>query len=368
MAKYGPEKFRLRDGREVEIRNLTAKDANLYPDWYRAVSSQTNYTLKDGTNIQPVESCAKVYEEAAADSFSLRLGAFHEGALIGQLGFHAVRENHPWLRHVARFGMAIDQNFWNQGLGTELLRIMEAHAQANGFTRVEAEVRTKNKAGLALYQKCGYRIEGTRHKAALINDIYEDEHFIAKLLDEPSAWKPPVMETKRLVLRPVCMDDAQDLFAYAGNPNVARFVTWDTHQTIEDSKLYLRRAIAGYHKYAVTPLAITVRGEDKMLGTVGTWQCGDVSQRCMELGYALAESHWGKGIVAEASVAVCDYIFKNYFIERIQARCITENKASAKVMEKIGMKYEGTLHHSFYGKNKFWDLKMFAVLRGEWRV
>lgn len=82
----------------------------------------------------------------------------------------------------------------------------------------------------------------------------------------------------------------------------------------------------------------------------------------MELAYAIAEEYWGKGLVAEAAQAVIDYCFKEFSLKRIQARCKTENKASARVMEKVGMAYEGTLKSAIFHRSRFWNMHYFAKI------
>lgn len=365
MALFGPENFKLKDGSEVVIRNLTAADAPACLDFYDAISSETTHTLKDGQNKPPLEACAKMYEEEKADALALRLGVFFRDKMIANLGFYANRASHPWLRHIARFGMGIRKEYWSQGLGSRLLEIMEAHALANSFARIEAEVRTKNEQGVALYRKAGFEIEGTRRSAAFINGEYQDEYHIGKLLGGKSSWVPPVLETERLKIRPVRMEDAKDLFEYASNEKVSQFVTWDPHQNLQESREFLYRALAGYKKQIPNPFAITLRNADQMLGTTGAWWSGAPENGCMELGYAISEKYWGNGYVAEASRAVMEYIFRNYPVERVQARCIAENDASARVMEKLGMRYEGTMRSIYHRKGRQWDLKLYAVLKHE---
>jgi [ribosomal protein S5]-alanine N-acetyltransferase len=67
-----------------------------------------------------------------------------------------------------------------------------------------------------------------------------------------------------------------------------------------------------------------------------------------ELGYVLSREHWGKGLMPEAVRAVIRFGFGRMELNRIQARCVAENTASARVMEKAGMTYEGTLRESEY--------------------
>jgi ribosomal protein S18 acetylase RimI-like enzyme len=80
------------------------------------------------------------------------------------------------------FGMAVKLEYWGQGIGSRLLQSMEAHARTTEISRIEAEVRASNDSGISLYQKNGFKIEGTREKAAFLNGIFEDELSIAKCL------------------------------------------------------------------------------------------------------------------------------------------------------------------------------------------
>lgn len=87
----------------------------------------------------------------------------------------------------------------------------------------------------------------------------------------------------------------------------------------------------------------------------------------MELAYAIGEPYWGKGIVAEASRACIDYAFREFDVTRVQAHCKTENELSARVMQKVGMTFEGTFRSAIFHRNRHWDLHSYSVLREEWR-
>ena len=59
-------------------------------------------------------------------------------------------------------------------------------------------------------------------------------------------------------------------------------------------------------------------------------------------------------------------MFRAFDVERVQARCKVENVASARVMEKLGMRYEGTLRSLVFHGGRYWDVEYRSVLRGEW--
>lgn len=75
---------------------------------------------------------------------------------------------------------------------------------------------------------------------------------------------------------------------------------------------------------------------------------------------------WGNGYAYEASRAVLDYIYRNYDVNRIYAKCHLENVASACVMEKLGMKREGIMRACVYKEGKFIDMYCYSILREEW--
>ena len=178
------------------------------------------------------------------------------------------------------------------------------------------------------------------------------------------SWRPPTLPTERLVLRPLVDGDAGDVYQYACNPRVARFTLWEPHESQLESLEFIQGyAMSNYAHGVPDPFGITLRGDGKEVGTVG---CFWVSRehRCMELGYALDEPMWGQGIATEASRGVLDYVFSHFEVERVQARCKKENVASARIMEKLGMRYEGTLRSAVFHQGRFWDVEYRAILRG----
>jgi ribosomal-protein-alanine N-acetyltransferase len=362
MATYGPEQFTTNSGKTVVFRHCEPSDIGAFLDFQPKIAAETTNTLQVvGKTPDPIK-IREVWEADAKSSVSLRLGCFLDSQMIGQLGFYPERQPpHPWTEHIGRFGMFVLQEFWGQGIGRRLLEIMESHARSIGIRRIEATVRTKNERGIKLYSRMGYEIEGTRKHAALIDGEMHDEFFIAKLLDEDSSWNPPILETERLLLRPLEPSDAAAIFEYASNPNVSRFTLWEPHKTIKDSESYvLDYALPYYREKTPEPLGLALKDNPrKIIGTVGCFWTSKQA-KAMELAYALAEEHWGKGIVAEASQAVMDYCIKEFSLKRIQARCKVENKASARVMEKVGMTYEGTLRSAIFHRGRFWDMSYYA--------
>jgi ribosomal-protein-alanine N-acetyltransferase len=175
----------------------------------------------------------------------------------------------------------------------------------------------------------------------------------------------PELETARLVLRRLTPDDAADIFAYASDPDVAALTTWEAHRTLDDTHAFLERVAGWYADGFGGPWGVILKESGRVIGTCGMAIVPE--HRRAELGYALARACWGQGLMTEAVVAVIDYGFATLSLNRIEARCLPENLASARVLEKAGLTYEGTLREQYLTKDRFIDLRMYAILRREWK-
>ncbi len=108
--------------------------------------------------------------------------------------------------------------------------------------------------------------------------------------------------------------------------------------------------------------------EDNMaIGSIGVFRQGNIHKRTAELGYYIAEGYWGRGIMSEAVGQICEYVFGNSDIIRIYAEPFADNIASCRVLEKAGFQYEGTLRGNAVKNGKVIDMKMYALLKEEWR-
>ena len=173
---------------------------------------------------------------------------------------------------------------------------------------------------------------------------------------KPHDWRPPTLTTERLVLRAFTDDDAQPLFHHARNSNVTRFTLWEAHKSVEDTFVFIRDyAVLRYLEGLAEPYAITVKPSTEPIGACGCFWAAKPHQT-MELGYWLAEPFWGKGYVVEACRAVLALVFAEYAPERMQARVIDGNHASARVLAKLGFRDEGTLRRSLLRRGNFEDV------------
>lgn len=175
----------------------------------------------------------------------------------------------------------------------------------------------------------------------------------------------PSLETDRLLLRKMRLDDAGDLFEYASDPEVARYTTWEAHKTIEVSRTVLSHWMDLYSSSQVAPWGVEHKRDRKLIGTCGFVYWSLRSARA-EIGYALSRKYWGRGYTTEAVRAVIAFGYNTMELNRIEARCDPLNVASARVLEKVGMKFEGVLRQQLVAKGVYVDRKMYSILRAEW--
>jgi len=183
MAIINQELFLTKNSVELTIRSFRPGDENASKEFAEMVAKESYNTLKyEGMPDIPLERLTCLFTDYADHPVNLHFGAFDGGEVVGNLRFFQRNSNHPWIKHIGAFGMAVREIYWGQGIGSKLLQVLFNHAGSTEITRIEAEVRATNDRGVHLYEKNGFKIEGRREKAALINGKFEDEFYIAKII------------------------------------------------------------------------------------------------------------------------------------------------------------------------------------------
>jgi ribosomal-protein-alanine N-acetyltransferase len=177
----------------------------------------------------------------------------------------------------------------------------------------------------------------------------------------------PTIETERLILRKITLEDAEDMYNYASNEEVSKYVTWETHKSLSHTKQFIEFVLNQYEKKKIAPWGIEYKENGKFIGTIDftSWQ---LKNYAAEIGYVISQDYWGKGITTEAANEVIKFGFNNMDLVRIQAICIVENKGSARVMEKTGMSFEGIIRKGIFIKGKHQDLKIYSILKEEFPI
>jgi len=175
-----------------------------------------------------------------------------------------------------------------------------------------------------------------------------------------------MMGTERLVLRPFCDDDFPAVHAYGSDPEVVRFLPWGPN-TEDDTRAFVSRTI---EQRAANPridwdFAVTTKSDGALIGGCGIY-VRNRGNREAELGYCYARSVWGRGYATEAARAVIGFGFATLGMHRIVATCDVENVASARVLAKSGMQYEGRMREVLPVRGVWHDQFQWAIIDHEW--
>lgn len=173
------------------------------------------------------------------------------------------------------------------------------------------------------------------------------------------------IKTIRLTLRKLELTDAEMMFNnWTSDDEVTRFLRWDAHKTIDDSKNMIQMWVNNYQSDSTYYWGMYLK-DGEMIGSIGIIITSEYDFKG-ELGFKIGSRWWGQGYTSEAARAVINYMFKNTDIERIEAYNSVENPASGKVMEKVEMKYEGLSRHRYKARDGFQDCTLFGIVRDEW--
>ena len=174
------------------------------------------------------------------------------------------------------------------------------------------------------------------------------------------------IETERLILRNYKKTDINDYWEYVQMPNVGPRCGWEPHKSIEQAKERLDLEITKSLQFA-----IVLKSENKVIGSIELMEPDKNTKgngKCKEIGCLLSEHYWGKGITTEAGKEVVKFLFNEVGYNRIQARFMPVNIGSGKVMEKLGMKYEGTQRDMAKdNKGNFCDIAVYSILKREFK-
>ena len=151
---------------------------------------------------------------------------------------------------------------------------------------------------------------------------------------------PETLDTNRLRLRKPRAADAAGIFkAYAQDPDVARYMVWRPHTAVAETQVFVADCLASWEGADRRPYVITHQGHHEPIGMLEARFHGHMA----DIGYVLASSQWGRGLMPEAVDALVGQLFSDAAIYRVQATCDVDNEASRRTLEKSGFIQEGRL-------------------------
>lgn len=174
----------------------------------------------------------------------------------------------------------------------------------------------------------------------------------------------PAIDTGRLHLRRIVPDDAEDMYEYSALSEVTEYLLWSPHPNSSYTRQYLNVVQNQYHEGQFYDWGLVWKETGKMIGTCG-FTSFDINNNSGEIGYVLNPAYWGKGVAAEAALAVMEFGFKELKLHRIEAKFILGNDRSLRVMEKIGMTFEGYQRDSMIIKERYRTIGYCSILSDE---
>jgi [ribosomal protein S5]-alanine N-acetyltransferase len=174
------------------------------------------------------------------------------------------------------------------------------------------------------------------------------------------------MRTPRLQLREFTREDLDGIFGYSSDPKVTRYLFFEPRDR-ERTAEYLEDLLASQRQRPRTRFELAVT-EKESGALIGACDLSLIETRVADLGYMLGHPHWGKGYATEVARILTDAAFHQLRAERVISTVDVNNKASIRVLEKIGMRWEAIYRKHRRAKNRWWDCHLYALPRTVWEA
>jgi len=174
----------------------------------------------------------------------------------------------------------------------------------------------------------------------------------------------PTLRTERLIIRPFQLADAPAVELLAGDARVAETTANIPHPYPEGmAEKWIATHPSTWAARTMVTFAMTV--EDELVGAISLRP--EMDHARAELGYWTGVPFWGRGVATEGAAAVIAFGFEKLQLNRIYAHHMTRNPASGRVMQKLGMTYEGCLREHSCRRGRIEDLALYGILRNDWQ-
>lgn len=148
----------------------------------------------------------------------------------------------------------------------------------------------------------------------------------------------PILETERLILRPLIVEDAEEAFAnWTSDSEVAKFMRWDVHKSAEETREWLRAEAEAVEEGGIYDWGFVLRETGELIGSGGLSL--SVEAGLFELGYNIMRKYWNCGYATEAAKKIVEFAWNNMGEKKLYCCHAKDNPASGRVMEKAGFTY-----------------------------
>ena len=175
------------------------------------------------------------------------------------------------------------------------------------------------------------------------------------------------IETARLILRPFVREDADAMYRnWASDPEVTKFLSWPTYQSVDTAHEILGIWVPQYQDNTFYQWAVELKELGEVIGSISVVN-SDERVDMVEIGFCIGRNWWGQGIMTEAFQKVIDFLFDEVGVQRIEAGHDPKNPASGAVQRKCGLKYEGTFRRRILSNQGITDVAWYSILKEEWK-
>ena len=174
------------------------------------------------------------------------------------------------------------------------------------------------------------------------------------------------VHTARLTLREFDLSDFDAVYAYSSDPRVTRYLFFGPRDK-DSTADYLEGLLESQKEVPRTrfELAVVETESDQLIGAC---DLSLIERNVADLGYMLAQEHWGKGYATEIALRLLEAAFLGLRAERVISTVDVNNQASIRVLEKIGMRWEAVFRKHRRAKNRWWDCHLFVLPREVWEA
>lgn len=329
---------------------------NRWLDWedmHQSPEDSRQYMLLERKNLGKLAAINTVIE--------------YRGKVAGSIGLMI----HNWAWGHGEIGYWLGEEFTGKGIITRAAKTMLDYAfNTVGLHKIIIRAIKENEASWKVAERLGFQHEGFQIQQRLLRGQYYDYTIFYHLAADWSSSHAPEFAHRidsQIELRPFMPHHAAPYFAMIDKNRgfLREWLDWvDKTESLEDIENFINRSLEGYGDYDGLRLGIWYEG--KACGQVG-FNYWDFRSRKGEIGYWLAPTHTGKGIMTKAVAALVDYGFKVIGLHRIEIMAAEGNLKSQAIPKRLGFTFEGVMRSGEIVNDKFLDDTIYSMLDQEWK-
>jgi [ribosomal protein S5]-alanine N-acetyltransferase len=174
----------------------------------------------------------------------------------------------------------------------------------------------------------------------------------------------PIIDADKFQLREMTIQDVDDMFCYYSNPEMMKFTSTDAHTSKDETLARITKLSNSFNNKKGIAWVIEDKVSKRVIGDIGIYYITSDIKKA-GIGFNISQEYWNKGYGTQALTCVLRHAINKMNINRIEATCKVDNIASARVMEKSGMHYEGILRQYSNKKGKYYDVKIYSMIKDD---